>query len=57
MYKVYFEVFGKKMKTDVFANSEEEAKKKVIERIVFHKVERHNEKSIVSALSEFFGLK
>lgn len=37
-YIVYFEVFGKKMKTTVYANSEAEAKKKVLDAVVFHKV-------------------
>ena len=37
-FTVYFEIFGKKMKTTVFANTEEEAKRKVKDKIVFHKV-------------------
>jgi hypothetical protein len=36
---VYFELFGKKMKTEVFAKSERDAKKRIAEKIVFHKIE------------------
>lgn len=39
-YTVYFEIFGKKLKTTVFAENEEEVKRKVIEKIRFIKVER-----------------
>lgn len=36
-YEVYFEVFGKKMKTTILAESEDDAKKKVLDKVVFHK--------------------
>jgi hypothetical protein len=37
-YTVFFEAFGRKMKTEVVASSEERAKEIVKEKIVFHKV-------------------
>ena len=39
-FKVYFEVFGKKMKTTINASSKEDAENKVRNKIIFHKVER-----------------
>ncbi len=39
-YDVYFEVFGKKIKTRLLAENEEQAKKQVLDNIVFHKVEK-----------------
>jgi hypothetical protein len=42
-YTVYFEFFGKKMKTDVEAPSEREACRKIIERINIVKVEPKEE--------------
>lgn len=36
-YSVYFEIFGKKMKAKVLAESEEEAQQKVKSKIIFHK--------------------
>ena len=38
-YKVYFEFFGRKMKTEIFANDKLDAKVKIAEMIKFHKVE------------------
>jgi hypothetical protein len=38
-YIVYFEIYGKKMKVRIWANSEEDAKYKVMGKIRFHKVE------------------
>ena len=43
MYTVYFEIFGKKMKTKVYASSAADAKiivsKKVMDKIIFNKIE------------------
>ena len=39
MYTVYFEIFGKKMKTTVYASSVAEAKQRVMDKIIFHKIE------------------
>ena len=37
-YDVYFEIYGKKLKTTILAESEEKAKENVRNKIVFHKV-------------------
>ena len=37
-YIVFFEIFGRRMKTTVLAENEEQAKRKVIDKLVFHKV-------------------
>lgn len=42
-YTVYFESFGKKMKTTILAESEQDAKKEVLNKIVFHKIELKKE--------------
>jgi hypothetical protein len=39
-YTIYFEIYGKKMKTTVMAENEEKAKELVIRKIIFHKVEK-----------------
>ena len=38
-YTVYFEIFGKKMKTEVKAHDPAKARQKVIDKLIFHKVE------------------
>lgn len=37
-YEIYFELFGKKMKTTITANSEYEAKDEIFNKIEFHKI-------------------
>jgi hypothetical protein len=37
-FTVYFEIFGKKLKTTIEANSEEDAKYKVMGKIKWHKI-------------------
>jgi 1-deoxy-D-xylulose 5-phosphate reductoisomerase len=44
-YKVYFEIYGKKMATIVNANNEIEAKEKIHKKIIFHKIIRDKKKS------------
>lgn len=39
-YKLYFELFGKKLVTEIVANSEIEAKVKLKDKIIFHKIEK-----------------
>lgn len=39
-YDVYFEIFGKKMRTKVVAENEAMAKKEIFSKIVFHKIEK-----------------
>ena len=38
-YTIYFEIFGKKMKTVILAESEENAKSILLRKVIFHKVE------------------
>lgn len=38
-YKVYFEIYGKRLKTTVIANNLEDAKQIVKDKIVFHKID------------------
>jgi len=42
-FDVYFEIFGKKMRTRILAENQEKAKEEVKNKIVFHKVEKSNE--------------
>jgi hypothetical protein len=39
-YTVYFEIFNKKLKTTIRAESKEAAKESIKNRIVFHRVEK-----------------
>lgn len=39
-YDVYFEIFGKKLKTTVLSDSEDHAKEMVKAAIIFHKVDK-----------------
>ena len=56
-YTVYFEIFGKKMRHDVEATSEADAKRKVAERIVYHKVIEHpSDKDIADVFYDFLGI-
>lgn len=38
-YTVYFEIYGKKMKTTIFAENESNAKQVIARKIIFHKIE------------------
>jgi len=38
-YNVYFEIFGKKMKVEIKANSKQQAEEIVKSKIIFHKIE------------------
>lgn len=38
-YHVYFEIYGKKMRATVMANSKEEAENQIKDKITFHKTE------------------
>ena len=42
-YTVYFELFGKKMKTTLIAKNEEEAKEIIKNKIKFYKVEKKSD--------------
>lgn len=60
-FDVYFELYGKKMKTTVFAYNESSAKKIIREKIVFHKIiEKADKKDIKDTfdnLMDMFGMK
>ena len=53
-FTVWFEIFGKKMKTEVYATSVAEAKQKVKDKIIFHKIEGYN---TLDNLLNIFGMK
>lgn len=38
-YTIYFEIYGKKLKTTVMSENEEKAKEFVKSKVIFHKVE------------------
>lgn len=38
-YDIYFEMYGRKMKTTILAENEEKAKEAVLNKIIFHKVQ------------------
>lgn len=58
-FTVYFEIFGKKLKTTVDATSEEDAKYKVMGAIRWHKVvpERLGDGDMLNHLKDIFGMK
>ena len=53
-YTIYFKIFGKKMKTTIYADSISEAKNKLKEKIIFHKIEENNP---IDYLQKIFGMK
>mgnify|MGYP007100108938 FL=1 len=42
-FDVYFEIYGKKMKVRILAENENDAKKEVEKKIIFHKIEKPKE--------------
>lgn len=52
-YKIYFEIYGKKMKTVIKANSEHEAKELVKNKIKFIKIVPENN---IDFLKNIFGI-
>ena len=58
-YTVYFEIFGKKMKTTVQAKSEEDAKYLVMGKIIWYKVvpEKIGDDNALEHLKDIFGMK
>jgi hypothetical protein len=57
-FKVYFEIYGKKMMAVIEANSAAEAKRKVLDKVIFHKVVEQNDDGddMVNHLKSLFGL-
>lgn len=55
-YIVYFEIFGKKMKTEVKALDPAKARQQVIDKLIFHKVEiKENLSDIPDSIKDVFG--
>ena len=54
LYIVYFEIFGKKMKTTIEASSEKDAREKIANKIIFHKFEQKLTDSQKQAVDEIF---
>lgn len=52
-YEVYFEIFGKKMKTTIEANNPKDAEYLVRGKIIFHKVEIKDD--IINHFGSIFG--
>lgn len=52
-YEVFFEIFGKKMKTTIEAKSIQDAEYLVRGKIIFHKVEAKDD--TVNFLGDMFG--
>lgn len=53
-YKVYFEIYGKKMVATVEADAEWQAKEKVINKINFHKIEKATDENVDSDIFSAF---
>jgi hypothetical protein len=52
-YTVYFELYGKKMKTEVYAKDSVDAKKVIKDKIIFHKIEADNSNDVKDAFGGF----
>lgn len=56
-YEIYFEVYGRKMKTTVYAQSEREAMNIVRNKVNFIKVkEKFENNEVVNNLKDIFGM-
>lgn len=58
-YKVWFEIYGKKMITVINANNETDAKTKIKSKIHFHKIEKIEEPrdNVAEYLMNMFNMK
>lgn len=56
-YKIYFSLFGKHLKTTVYAESEEDAYEAIRKKIVFHKDKTIVGDDPVEHLKNIFGFK
>jgi 1-deoxy-D-xylulose 5-phosphate reductoisomerase len=54
-FDVYFEIYGKKMKCVVLSENEEQAKEFVKNKIIFHKIQKSNDKfnEVMDVLNDF----
>jgi hypothetical protein len=59
IFTIYFELFGKKMKTEVEADSIYAAQAKVKDKIIFHKYDERDapmsEDDVMNAFNDLFG--
>lgn len=55
IYTIYFEIFGKKMKTTISASSEHVAKEMIRSKIIFNKIEKKKETSS-NSFADILGL-
>ena len=56
-YLIYFELFGKRCKVRIQAESKQDAQDQVARRIRFHKVELEETDRTVEDLMKMFGIK
>jgi hypothetical protein len=58
-FEIFFEIYGKKLKTTIEANSEEKAKEIVKNKIRFDKITelKSNDDDIVDRMMGMFGMK
>lgn len=60
-YKIFFEIYGKKMQTVIEAKNENEAKEKIKDKIIFDKIEsaitEQEANEAVNYLKNMFGFK
>ena len=62
-YDIYFEIFGKKMKTTISARSPAEAKEKIISKIKWHKINKtikdnlNTDNEVFETLKDIFKMK
>jgi|GEM_PF-1593282 len=52
-YNVYFEIFNKKLKTTILAESEEKAKQAILNNVIFHKIVIDNKDSLKQTMDTF----
>ncbi len=45
-YQVYFSLYGKKMQATVYAVDIETAKRKIMSKIIFHKIEKKDDENL-----------
>lgn len=57
-FLIYFEIYGKKMKTEVEADNKQEARDVIRSALIFHKIEQfpEQENDIVKKLQKMMGI-
>lgn len=53
-YQVYFSMYGKKMQATVYASDMATAKREIMSKIIFHKIEKKDDEN-VDFLKDIFG--